>query len=216
MNDVRILSSLIQHRTEGVQHYSFICTRDRQPLIPNSKYSYQANLANGESLVKTVPMKVNGNELSFDSTQVLDLPAGVYRLELWEVIDDVVHGIYPSDRDLKFTVQENVLDLPTGKVSSLTLDEFEKQFKELAEKYRPGTSGDGGKVIMPHFKVGNVNTVDSDQPATVEMVTNDDGDTVINYNIPRGRDGKDGQTWKPYINHDGYWHIKADINPEIN
>lgn len=216
MNRVRALNTLVQKRTEGVQTYAFQCFNDGKTLVPNPKYIYQAAFATSESLIKRIPMSIDGNQLKFTSDQILDLQAGAYRLEIWETIDDVIHSIFPSHSALRFTVEENVLDLPTGKVSSLTLDEFEKQFKELAEKYRPGTSGDGGKVIMPHFKVGTVNTIDSDQPATVEMVTSGDGETVINYNIPRGRDGKDGQTWKPYINHDGYWHIKADINPEIN
>lgn len=76
-------------------------------------------------------MKINQGLIEFDSDQILDLPAGVYRLEIYEMINDAIHAIFPSDRDLKFNVLYNTLDLPTGKVSSLTLDEFIDQFNKI-------------------------------------------------------------------------------------
>ena len=115
------------------------------------------------------------------------------------MINDAIHAIFPSDRDLKFTVLYNAMDLPTGKVSSLTLDEFKKQFTDLAKRISTGT------FESPRIKAGEVTTVDPDQPASVEMVTADDGTVTINYHIPRG---KDGDSWKPYIAKDGHWHIK--------
>lgn len=201
MNDVKVFSALVQKRTEGVQNYIFQCLQDNIPVIPEEKYIYKASFATEDSLVMTIDMKIEDGLLAFNSNQILDLPAGNYRLELWEMIDDVIHAIYPSDRDLKFRVLSNSLDLPTGKVSSLTLDEFKKEFDDIAKRVSTG------QLEAPIFKTGKVESVSPDQPATVEMLTNEDGSVTINYRIPRGKDGK---TWKPYIADDGYWHIKED------
>lgn len=204
MNDLKALSELKQKRTEGVQTYLFQLMQNNRPAFPEDKYRYVASFATSDSLVKQVDMKINQGLIEFDSDQILDLPAGVYRLEIYEMINDAIHAIFPSDRDLKFNVLYNTLDLPTGKVSSLTLDEFKKQFTDLAKRISTGT------FESPKFKSGEVTTVDPDQPASVEMVTADDGTVTINYHIPRG---KDGDSWKPYIAKDGHWHIKLLDKP---
>lgn len=204
MNDVKALSPLIQKRTEGVQRYIFQLRQDNIPSLPEEKYKYVACFATTDSLIKRVDMKISQGLLEFDSNQILDVPAGVYRLEIYEMINDAIHAIFPSDRDLKFTVLYNAMDLPTGKVSSLTLDEFKKQFTDLAKRISTGT------FESPKFKAGEVTTVDPDQPASVEMVTAEDGSVTINYRIPRGRDG---DSWKPYIATDGHWHIKLLDKP---
>lgn len=220
MNDVKALTPLVQKRTEGIQTYYFQCLRDGAFLVPESRYTYQAAFATEESLIKQIPMAIDGNQLKFGSDQLLDLPAGIYKLEVWETIDNVIHAIYPSDRKLRFTVKENVLDLPEGTVSSLTLDEFKRRFDDIANHFHTG-KGDSSGTITANFKVGKVETAEPDQPATVELVDQSDGITIINYRIPRGRDGrdgkdgKDGKTWEPYIANDGNWHIKQDIDPEI-
>lgn len=130
MNDVRAVASLTQKRTEGVQVYPFVCYQDDVKVIPDNQHSYKAYFSTIESLVKTVDMSIKGDMVQFDSSQIRDLPAGIYRLEIWEVVDDVIHGIYPSDRPLKFTVKENAMDLPEGTVSSLTLDEFKRELEQ--------------------------------------------------------------------------------------
>lgn len=202
MNSIRPLHPLIQKRTEGIKTYQFMCFQDGIKVIPDNEHSYKAYFSTVESLVKVVDMKIDGSLLEFDSKQLKDLPAGNYRFEIWEVIDDVVHGIYPSDSSLKLTVKENLLDLPEGTVSSLTLDEFEKRFDEIAKNIESG-----GTVSNPKFQVGKTESVDSDQPASVDVLHRDDGTMVLNFKIPKGKDGK---TWKPYIADDGYWHIKED------
>lgn len=205
MNDVKALSPLIQKRTEGVQRYIFQLRQDNIPSLPEEKYKYVACFATTDSLIKQVDMKISQGLLEFDSDQILDVPAGVYRLEIYEMINDAIHAIFPSDRDLKFTVLYNTMDLPNGTVSSLTLDEFRKQFEDLAKRISTGT------FESPKFKAGEVTTVDPDQPASVEMTTADDGTVTINYHIPRGRDG---DSWKPYISEDdGHWHIKLLDKP---
>lgn len=202
MNDVKALVPLVQKRTEGIQRYLFKCFQDQQEVIPDDRLTYIAKFATEDSLVKRVPMEITNGMLKFNSEQITDLAAGIYRLEIWEVKDDVIHSIYPSDRFLKFLVNYNVQDLPQGTVSSLTLDEFEKRFNDIAKNIKSG-----GTINTPKFNVGKTETVDSDQPASVEMIEQDDGTTVINFKIPKGADGK---TWKPYIADDGYWHIKED------
>lgn len=202
MNDVRALVPLIQKRTEGIQKYLFRCYQDNQAMIPDEKLTYLAKFSTDTSLIKSVPIKANGEFLELDSDQILDLPAGIYHLEIWEVNDTVLHGIFPSNRFLEFVVKYNSQDLPEGKVSSLTLDEFEKRFDEIAKNIESG-----GTVSNPKFQVGKTESVDSDQPASVDILHRDDGTMVLNFKIPKGKDGK---TWKPYIADDGYWHVKED------
>lgn len=197
MNDLKVYDTLVQKRTEGVQTYRFGCIQDGKPAIPNPDYHYKACFATQDSLARTVDMTIEDGLVHFDSNQIIDLPAGVYRLEVWEMASDVIHAIFPSDRQLKFTVKFNTYDLPNRKVSSLTLDEFEKRFKKLAGQAATGT------FQSPKFKVGKTTTLSSEQPATVEMITNDDGTVTVNYGIPKG------ETWVPYVNEkDGKWHIR--------
>lgn len=120
------------------------------------------------------------------------------------MISGAIHAIYPSNHDLTFKVVYNTLDLPEGTVSTMTMDEFERRFDELAKNIHSGGTAD-----HPAFQVGKTESVPYDQPASVEMVSNDDGTYVINYKIPQG---KPGETWKPYIADDGNWHIKEDID----
>lgn len=197
MNDVKTLTPLIQKRTEGVQRYSFLLEQDYNDAVPDDRYTYVAAFATEESLVKQVNLTIDGHHLVLKSNQILDVPAGVYRLEIWEMIDDTIHAIFPSNRMLKFSINYNTYDLPNGTVSSLTLDEFERRFKKLAAQAATGT------FESPKIKVGKTTTLSSEQPATVEMITNDDGTITINYGIPKG------ETWVPYINEtDGKWHIR--------
>lgn len=208
MNDIRSLTPLIQKRTEGVQVYRLEMLQDGDRALPDSSYHYQITFATADSLVKVVDAKTSDSFVEFDSNQLTDLPAGVYRMELWEMHDDVIHAIYPSDRQKHFIVEYNTKDLPTGKVSSMTLDVFEKRFDKLANSIKTGT------VEAPRFKVGETTTVATDQPASVEMVINDDGTITFNYRIPRGRDG---DTWEPYISEDdGHWHLKLKTKQDDN
>ena len=200
MNDVSAIDALVQKRTEGVQIYRFALLQDNEIVIPDSRYHYMAAFSNQESLVKQVDMKiVDDRFIQFDSKQLLNLPAGSYRLEIWEMVSDTIHAIFPSNKTLRFRVEANALDLPQGTVSSLTLDEFERRFNTIASRIQTGT------FEAPKFKVGTTKTVPANQPATVEMITNDDGSVTINYNIPKGQDG---ETWEPYISEDGKWHIR--------
>ena len=132
MNDVQPLSCLVQKRTEGMQVYRFQCLQDGKPVAPNPNNRYQVSLATQDSLVKTVDMQIEGTKLSFRSEQIFDVPAGLYKLEIWEIVNDKVHAIYPANRSLEFDVITNSRDLPSGTISSLTLDEFEKRLKQLA------------------------------------------------------------------------------------
>lgn len=202
MNTVEVITPLVQKRTEGVQCYDFQCYQNGIPCTPDRRLKYLASFATKESHVKSVNLSIKGSLLEFTSSQILDLPVGDYRLELWEMVDDAIHAIYPSEYCLKFTVTYNTLDLPEGTVSSMTLDEFKKQFDELAKNIHSG-----GTAEHPKFSVGKTQTVPYDEPASVSMITNDDGTIVINYKIPAG---KPGEVWKPYIASDGNWHIKEE------
>ncbi|MCD7130541.1 hypothetical protein LTY36_04965 [Limosilactobacillus agrestis] len=140
MNDVKVFDELIQKRTEGTQRFRFRLIRDNNTFSPDHNHQYQVSFATQKSLVKTVQMKIVGNDVQFDSGQLIDLPMGVYRLEIWEVINDQIHSIYPSDRMLKFTNKINANDLPVGTVSSLTLDEFIGQFKKALKDIKEKSS----------------------------------------------------------------------------
>ena len=142
MNDLLVKDVLIQKRTEGIQEYRFQCYRNNKIIAPNKNRSYKACFATRDSLVKTIDMQITEAELEFRSAQLLDLPAGDYQLEIREIIDDKIHAIYPSDRSLTFHIKQNNTDLPTGTVSSLTLDEFVSEFKRLIKTSSGGTGAD--------------------------------------------------------------------------
>lgn len=167
MNDIKALTPLVQKRTEGVQTYAFQIYCDGQPAIPDPKYTYKASFANQDSLIKTVELTIDGEKLVLRSDQILDLRAGLYRLEVWETVNDAIHAIFPSNRTLPFKVKYNVLDLPTGKVSSLTLDEFEVRFKKLANEIKTGT------VESPNFKVGDVDLRDYAKKSDIQRQLED-------------------------------------------
>lgn len=140
MNNVIPLTSLVQKRTEGVQIYSFSLTRDGKKIPLDSSHKFQVSFSYKGSLVKTVDLAIVDGLVQFTSEQITELPSGMYRLEFWELVDDKVHAIYPADHTLSFVINDNSRDLPTGKVTSLTLDEFVKEFKRLV-KVGGGSAG---------------------------------------------------------------------------
>ncbi|TGY49844.1 hypothetical protein E5338_01140 [Limosilactobacillus reuteri] len=167
MNDLLVKDDLIQKRTEGIQEYRFQCYRNNKIIAPNKNRSYKACFATRDSLVKTIDMQITEAELEFRSAQLLDLPAGDYQLEIREIIDDKIHAIYPSDRSLTFHIKQNNTDLPTGTVSSLTLDEFVSEFKRLIKTSSGGTGADVS--IDVNKRIITVNDESLTIPAEIDL-----------------------------------------------
>ena len=167
MNDLLVKDDLIQKRTEGIQEYRFQCYRNNKIIAPNKNRSYKACFATRDSLVKTIDMQITETELEFRSAQLLDLPAGDYQLEIREIIDDKIHAIYPSDRSLTFHIKQNNTDLPTGTVSSLTLDEFVSEFKRLIKTSSGGTGADVS--IDVNKRIITVNDESLTIPAEIDL-----------------------------------------------
>ena len=167
MNDLLVKDDLIQKRTEGIQEYRFQCYRNNKIIAPNKNRSYKACFATRDSLVKTIDMQITETELEFRPAQLLDLPAGDYQLEIREIIDDKIHAIYPSDRSLTFHIKQNNTDLPTGTVSSLTLDEFVSEFKRLIKTSSGGTGADVS--IDVNKRIITVNDESLTIPAEIDL-----------------------------------------------
>lgn len=130
MNDLKVYDTLVEKRSEGVQKYRFGLLRDGEEVTPREGSSYKLAFVTQESLVYLTDLNVVGGLLELSSSDITNLPAGVYRIEVQEVTISGAQSFYPSNRMVMFTIKQNARDLPEGAVSSLTLDGFLKEFEE--------------------------------------------------------------------------------------
>lgn len=71
---------------------------------------------------------VNSNNVNVDSSNMADLKAGTYTMELWVTLENGKQAIWPSDGGLKVTISRNADDIESsGRVTTITLDDFKQQ-----------------------------------------------------------------------------------------
>ena len=71
---------------------------------------------------------VNSNNVNVDSSNMADLKAGTYTMELWVTLKNGKQAIWPSDGGLKVTIDRNADDIEqSGRVTTITLDDFKQQ-----------------------------------------------------------------------------------------
>ena len=104
------------------------------------------------------PTVDSNKTLSFNSSQLQELPVGHYEIELW-VVNQAGTSIYPSQGYLSFTINENSIGFNGEAIPTITLHEFEERIDKLekdlrakadngdfdGEKGEPGDKGDPGK-----------------------------------------------------------------------
>lgn len=163
-------------------------------IKPNKAHKFIAKIGiESGPYVGDYPVTVRHDYFILETSKLVDLAPGNYRLEVWESYNDdngKTHvGIFPTpDQFAKFTIHANIPD---------SNDEYVKDisFQDVIDK----------AVISAglHLSV-SAKSVDSSQNASVKQEYKN-SQNYVEFSIPRGEDGK---TWQPYINDDGNWHIR--------
>lgn len=95
--------------------------------------------------VKTIEavLVFGSNNITFSTSELSDLPAGQYQLEVWvKLASDGSQAIYPSEGMLNFTIDRNADSLEGGSITTITLDTFKDQLnKAIEEAKKQATPG---------------------------------------------------------------------------
>lgn len=95
--------------------------------------------------VKTIEavLVFGSNNITFSTSELSDLPAGQYQLEVWvKLASDGSQAIYPSEGMLNFTIDRNADSLEGGSITTITLDSFKDQLnKAIEEAKKQATPG---------------------------------------------------------------------------
>ena len=97
-------------------------------------------IKNNSGYLLEVSASVTNNQAVITSGQLSKLPAGSYLLELWDTVNDGGTAIYPSDGFLALQINDNAISLSGGLVSSITVDDFIKQFSDLSQQLKKEVS----------------------------------------------------------------------------
>lgn len=132
MREIKI-PNVSQKRTDNLERYLIQLIDDGKPTPLDKSVNYRAFITYDGSLVTPagIELTIQDNQLVLDSAK-LDLPAGIYRFEIWAEKDGQ-RAIYPDSGMKRLVINANATDLPNGTVTSLTLDEFVKEFKNLVK-----------------------------------------------------------------------------------
>ena len=132
MREIKI-PYVTQKRTDNLEKYLIQLIDDGKPTPLDQSVNYRAFITYDGSLVTPtgIELTIQDNQLVLDSAN-LDLPAGIYRFEIWAEKDGQ-RAIYPDTGMKRLVINANATDLPNGTVTSLTLDEFVKKFKNLVK-----------------------------------------------------------------------------------
>lgn len=95
----------------------------------------KVRIKNESGYLLGVSASITDNHAVITSGQLAQLPAGNYLIELWDTVNGGT-AIYPSDRFLALQINENVTGLSGNIVSSITVDDFIKQFSDLSEQLK--------------------------------------------------------------------------------
>lgn len=125
----------------------------------SEKDNLSVKIKNASGYLMEVEPTVDSNKtLSFNSSQLQELPVGHYEIELW-VDNQAGTSIYPSKGYLSFTINENSIGFNGEAIPTITLHDFEERIDKLekdlrakadngdfdGEKGEPGDKGDPGK-----------------------------------------------------------------------
>ena len=120
---------------------------DNEPIIWSDGDTAEIHVDKDEAHVKTVTgtLVIGSNNVTFSTSELSDLPAGQYQLEVWTKLgSDGTQAIWPSQGMLDFTIDRNADSLEGGAITTITLDSFKDQLnqaiKEAKEQATPGKS----------------------------------------------------------------------------
>lgn len=120
---------------------------DNQPIIWSDGDTAEIHVDKDGAHVKTVTatLVIGSNNVTFSTSELSDLPAGQYQLEVWtKLASDGTQAIWPSQGMLDFTIDRNADSLEGGAITTITLDSFKDQLnqaiKEAKAQATPGKS----------------------------------------------------------------------------
>lgn len=102
---------------------------DNEPKIFKPGDIGTIHISTSQYHIPSVPAKlvVGSNNVNINSSDLVNLPAGKYSLELWVSQKDGPHTtIYPSSGSLALTIDKNADDLTDKTLTTLTLDDLRK------------------------------------------------------------------------------------------
>ena len=184
----------------------------------------KVRIKNDSGYLLGVSASITDNHVIITSGQLAQLPVGNYLLELWDTANGGT-AIYPSDGFLALQINENVTGLSGGLVSSITVDDFIKQFSDLSQQLKQqvsnavanGLKGDKGDDGLSAYQIAVINGYQGSQTewlASLVGATGPKGD--------KGDAGKDFKIVKTFpsiaqMNGDGFSDgdftmIASDVN----
>ena len=120
---------------------------DNQPIIWSDGDTAEIHVDKDDAHVKTVTatLVIGSNNVTFSTSELSDLPAGQYQLEVWtKLASDGTQAIWPSQGMLDFTIDRNADSLEGGAITTITLDTFKDQLNKAIEEAKkqaiPGKS----------------------------------------------------------------------------
>lgn len=105
-------------------------------LTANAK----VRIKNDSGYLLEVGASVTKNQAVITSGQLAQLPAGNYLIELWDTTANGGTAIYPSDGFLRLQINDNTTGISGGIISSITVDDFIKQFSDLSQQLKKEVS----------------------------------------------------------------------------
>lgn len=158
--------------------------------IPNlNTLEGKFKIKNNTGYIKAVDAIFKGTYAYMSSKDIEDLPVGTYQLELW-ITDAEGTSIFPSEGFVTFKINKNTTMVNGEIINTTTIDDLKSQMQEYIESLHL-TSGKDATI-----QIGDVTTVDSDQPASVVNAGNST-DAIFNFNIPKGEKGEQGIQGEP-------------------
>lgn len=120
---------------------------DNEPITFVDGDTATVHVDKDDAHVKTIEavLVFGSNNITFSTSELSDLPAGQYQLEVWvKLASDGSQAIYPSEGMLSFTIDRNADSLEGGAITTITLDSFKDQLnkaiKEAKAQATPGKS----------------------------------------------------------------------------
>ena len=153
---------------------------DNEPITFVDGDTATVHIDKDDAHVKTIEavLVYGSNNITFSTSELSDLPAGQYQLEVWvKLASDGSQAIYPSEGMLNFTIDRNADSLEGGAITTITLDTFKDQLnqaiKEAKAQATPGKSAyqlwlDEGNKGTEHDFLTSLKGEKGDQGATGE------------------------------------------------
>lgn len=118
---------------------------DNEPTIWSDGDQAEIHVDKDNAHVKTftATLVIGSNNVTFSTSELSDLPAGQYQLEVWtKLASDGTQAIWPSQGMLDFTIDRNADSLEGGAITTITLDTFKDQLnKAIEEAKKQATPG---------------------------------------------------------------------------